>query len=229
VGQLTSLPVVVVNTHGHFDHIRSNYQFGSACISDREDATLKMHNDPQWVKRYYRKALPGWAYFLLLPYISKANVFRPWHALPLPEEGYFELGDRRVSFFDTPGHTPGSISLLDESQRLLFTGDTTCGRVLLNLPESTDVETFRDTLLKIHSVAEKAGVEQIYVGHGGAAVDRAFLLRFVQNCNNILDGSISDEDRKRGVSKFEGTLLNFKPDGIHKIQRNARLVPQEIR
>ena len=93
--------------------------------------------------------------------------------------------------------------------------------VLLNLPESTDVETFRDTLRKIHFVAEKAGVEQIYVGHGGAAVDRAFLLRFVQNCNNILDGRILDEDRKRGASKFEDTLLNFKPDRIHKIQRNA--------
>ena len=27
---------------------------------------------------------------------------------PFPEEGYFELGNRKVTFFDTPGHTPGS-------------------------------------------------------------------------------------------------------------------------
>lgn len=221
VEQLTSLPVIVVNTHGHFDHTRSNYQFGSACISDQEAVTLKMHNDPHWVSEFYRESLPGWAYYLLLPYLRRINVYRPWHALPLPEEGFFELGDRRVTFFDTPGHTPGSISLLDESQHLLFTGDTTCGMVLLNLPESTDVETFRDTLIKIHSVVEKTGVEQVYVGHGGGTVDQAFLLRFVQNCNNILDGSISDDDRKRGTSKFEDTLLNFTPDRIHKIQRKA--------
>lgn len=36
----------------------------------------------------------------------------------LPLCGFFNLGERKVSFIETPGHTPGSICLFDEKANI---------------------------------------------------------------------------------------------------------------
>ena len=44
--------------------------------------------------------------------------------IPVVEEGHvFDLGDRSLRVVHLPGHTPGSIGLIDERARILFTGD----------------------------------------------------------------------------------------------------------
>ena len=216
VEELTDLPVIVVNTHGHFDHTRGNYLFGEAYISNKEAETLSRHNDPDWVVRLMTGELPKWAKILFLRKLRKSTVYKPWKALPLPEEGYFELGDKRIAFFETPGHTPGSISLMDKENRILFTGDTTCSGVLLNLEESADVETFRDTLIKILQAAEENNVDTIYTGHTDSIYNQEFLRRFIAHCNDLLNSRVPEEVLKSGISKQGNTTLKFKPDMIRK-------------
>ena len=43
--------------------------------------------------------------------------------LPLREGDRLELGDRSLRIFHLPGHTPGSIAVLDEKNRVLISGD----------------------------------------------------------------------------------------------------------
>lgn len=216
VDELTDLPVIVVNTHGHFDHIRGNYLYGEAYISEKEDKTLSRHNDPDWVVKFIAKETPKWIRILFLRKFKKDPRYKHWNALPLPEEGHFELGDRRIDFFETPGHTPGSISLLDKKNKFLFTGDTTCGGVLLNLEESTDVETFRDTLVKILNVAVENEVDTIYTGHTKSIYTQDFLRFFITHCNKLINSNVSEEVLKSGFSREGDTSLSFKPDMIHK-------------
>ena len=39
-------------------------------------------------------------------------------------KSYFELGDRKVLFLETPGHTQGSICLFDEKNSLSIVNET---------------------------------------------------------------------------------------------------------
>jgi glyoxylase-like metal-dependent hydrolase (beta-lactamase superfamily II) len=48
----------------------------------------------------------------------------PTVLLPVKDGHVFRLGERDVQVIALPGHTPGSICLLDSKTRSLFTGDT---------------------------------------------------------------------------------------------------------
>ena len=45
--------------------------------------------------------------------------FRPVH-----EGDVIDLGDRPLRIIDIPGHTPGSIAIIDEKNRILVSGDS---------------------------------------------------------------------------------------------------------
>lgn len=69
------------------------------------------------------------------------------------------LGDRSFKVIHTPGHRPGAICLIDESQRLLITGDSVCGerRDLIRMDKAIYIESLRklrevkaDTVIMSH-------------------------------------------------------------------------------
>jgi glyoxylase-like metal-dependent hydrolase (beta-lactamase superfamily II) len=73
-----------------------------------------------------------------------------------------DLGDRRFTIVDLPGHTPGSIGLIDHEDRALVSGDAVYdGGLIDTLPES-DVETYLATM----EVLRRIDVDVVYPGHG---------------------------------------------------------------
>jgi glyoxylase-like metal-dependent hydrolase (beta-lactamase superfamily II) len=97
----------VVTSHRHWDHIGDN-----AAVVEATGATLAVHvADRHGLER----PEPLFAPFEILPSIP---------ALDLAEHDVIRFGDIRLEVLHTPGHTEGSICLLANDQRLLFTGDT---------------------------------------------------------------------------------------------------------
>jgi hydroxyacylglutathione hydrolase len=94
VKALTSLPLLVVNTHAHPDHSGSNNAFGKVYIHEA---------DQEAGKRY-----------------SGDNV----ELIPIKDGYVFDLGGKKLEVIEVRGHTPGSICLLDGQDKLLFGGDT---------------------------------------------------------------------------------------------------------
>lgn len=127
VCQLTSLEVMVVNTHAHFDHVGDNHRFSHIHIYDDALAVNRL--------------MKGWS-FEELRYDVSLNAFREGYPegfdpqiyaiQPLRRENInllhdgdvIDLGDRTLQVLHTPGHTQDSISLLDHMNKSLFTGDT---------------------------------------------------------------------------------------------------------
>jgi glyoxylase-like metal-dependent hydrolase (beta-lactamase superfamily II) len=121
--QLTSRPVVVLNSHTHNDHVGSNWQFNfvygmdtdftrSNAKGSREDAQAEIAPDQ----------LCG---DLPKSFDPKAYRTKPWHISLFVHDGFkINLGGRTVEIIATPGHTPDSIALIDRANGLLFTGDT---------------------------------------------------------------------------------------------------------
>ena len=44
--------------------------------------------------------------------------------IPVRDGNSIDLGGRRLEVIEIPGHTPGSIAILDVERRILFSGDT---------------------------------------------------------------------------------------------------------
>ena len=82
----------------------------------------------------------------------------------------FDLGDRTLEIIHTPGHTKGSVCVLDRQNRMLFSADTICDQgVLLFFDHSASVRCFRDSVCRL---IERSGeYTDIWPGHHRAPID----------------------------------------------------------
>ena len=204
VKTLTDLPVMVVNTHGHSDHVTGDRFFDEYYMSPKaaEDAG-KFFAD--------RNRIP-------------AEWIGEWSFQPnLVEEGYvFDLGGRTVEVIEIPCHSPGDIALLDRGAHLLFTGDNLeVGQILLfygNGEVGATVARHCEIMKKLES--RKNEVEFIFPGHNGAPIDPVYIQWARENDEMILSGhegkdelfSISFRDNWGGMELDK----NYVRCSVHK-------------
>lgn len=101
-------PVIVINTHFHWDHVWGNSAFpGAMIIAHRQCAGLIKSRWDDMAKKNKRYA---------------AGELR----MRLPDvtfEGSLYFEEDGITLLHTPGHTPDSISVFDERDRVLNAGD----------------------------------------------------------------------------------------------------------
>lgn len=148
VREITSLPLTVVNTHGHCDHIFGNVYFDCDCFLHPDDANIAAEHMrfPEFVKLCTRKKIE-------MPSFKSIN-----------EGDTIDLGGLTLEVISLPGHTPGGICLLLKEKRILFTGDGINHHLWMQLNESLPLKIFLNNLNRISWVTEKAD----YILHGHA-------------------------------------------------------------
>ena len=148
---LTKLPVSVVNSHTHNDHVGDNWRFGDVYDMPTDFTRTNARGSTADAQA---ELAPGQICGTLptgfnpKSYRTKAFYISHW----LHDGERIDLGGRTLEILAMPGHTPDSISLLDEQNGLLFTGDTFYpGPIYLYRPE-TDLDAY------VASVKRKAGL-----------------------------------------------------------------------
>lgn len=124
VEALTDLPVSVVLTHEHYDHIGGAYRFDEIAAPNnpsalevlrrgRDNASLQGYITGEYLWKPLPQGFDGatWS----IPPIEPTRL--------LNDGDTIDLGGRRLVVIETPGHSPGHICLLDRENRLLWTGD----------------------------------------------------------------------------------------------------------
>lgn len=193
IREITDLPVAVVNTHGHMDHIHGNHFYHEVYLAKEDEEVFSRHMDRAYLTGLLKdilreNRLPLWIMKLpaLRGLVKKIVTAYPSVHKPLPEEGYFELGGRRVEIIPTPGHTAGSICLLDQKNGWLFSGDTTCRKgVLLHFPESTDVGTYQNSLQKLKAMADEGRIQKLFPAHQETPIGPELLDTFWEACERL--------------------------------------------
>jgi enterochelin esterase-like enzyme/glyoxylase-like metal-dependent hydrolase (beta-lactamase superfamily II) len=96
-------------------------------------------------------------------------------------DGYtFDLGEREIRVIGVPGHSPGSICLLDKEARILYSGDSPRpGPILLHLETSLSVQQFR---LALSRLATFAGEFDVIAPAHGEAIPAGTLLDDLVSC-----------------------------------------------
>lgn len=195
VQALTQKPLIVVITHGHPDHDGGACEFPEVYMHPM-DIPFSEGAEPQLPKfreMYVRSRIPvrnpgADAQEILDQIIPGGPVVRK----PL-EAGYvFDLGGREVEVIHTPGHSWGSICLLDRNTRLLFNGDSCNGEsLLLNCgPSSAPVSVYNRAMEALW--ARESEFDAILWGHDNLEkCDKTIIQDYIEASALLMRGEAS--------------------------------------
>lgn len=191
VAQYTSTPVMVANTHGHLDHIGRNHQFDTIWMHERDFPVYAEHASPAFRRMFFAPILEM-AQIKLDGEQETALYELPFaQPQPLREGQVLNLGNRRLTVVETPGHSPGSVCFLEAERNQIFTGDSLCDQgVLLSLPHSCTVQCLYESLLKLQAVMEPFAELAIYPGHHTVPLPTDYLGRYLRLCQAVLAGEL---------------------------------------
>jgi glyoxylase-like metal-dependent hydrolase (beta-lactamase superfamily II) len=184
---LTRLPVAVVNSHTHNDHVGDNWRFTRVYGMDTDFTRANAKGSREDAQAEVAPSeicgdLP--AGFNPQEYATK-----PFHISHWMHDGdKIELGERTLQVIATPGHTPDSISLLDEKNGLLFTGDTFYpGPIFLYRPE-TDLDAYVASVKKLAALAPK--LQLLLPAHNVPVAEPGYLAQVVAAMEQVRSGKL---------------------------------------
>lgn len=168
VEALTDLPLIVVNTHGHFDHAGGNYQFNSVYINKDELPTYFWYLTevkPLTTKTLLAKRSED-GLSVIPPeldvdwYLKQNNR----HFEMLSNHHVFDLGGRMVEAIFLPGHTRGSVVFYDDLSRLLMSGDDISPNLWIQFEQSAPLYDYAADLISLKKLP-LSGIVSSHIGY----------------------------------------------------------------
>lgn len=190
VRNLTDKPVLVVNTHAHMDHVGGNERFGTAFLHQSESLA-----DAAEVARRFRENVTQADFAVPFPDGFSPDRYNP--VVPEPTHRSIggeaiDLGGRVLEILHAPGHTAGSICLLDERNRFLFTGDNVTDRPYQGIGDGVGLTTYQQTL---RLLSEMSGdIDLILPGHGPSPLPPAALAELAACAQQLEEHSFQKID-----------------------------------
>ena len=155
-GELTDLPLKLLNTHADPDHTAGNAAFPE----------FYMHPSEAMV---YHKIHHG-----------KGRI------LPVYDKDRLDLGGRVLEVLHVPGHTPGSIALLDRTRRALISGDPIQTGGIFMFGPGRDLKQYYASLRKIQK--RSGEFDEIWPAHGAFPVAPAQIGKLIAGTERVLTG-----------------------------------------
>lgn len=159
IQELCEKPLLVVNSHGHVDHTGANTQFEQICAHPA---------DWQMIQGHTGEALERFQ--------------------PLREGDRVDLGGRCLEVLELPGHTPGSIALLDRRNRIIFIGDCVSDRTVFLCLEGASLPDYAGSLERLVGMAEL--FDAAYGGHGQLCQGMDQAKRLIACTQAVMEGKL---------------------------------------
>lgn len=122
--KLTDLPIDVITTHVHSDHIGSHGKYENLYVHEYEESWLAdgiVGLSLEQIRKNTARDIT-----IPTPESFDPATYKPFQGEPtglLKDGDTIELGNRKLIIYHTPGHSPGHIVIFDELRGYLFTGD----------------------------------------------------------------------------------------------------------
>jgi glyoxylase-like metal-dependent hydrolase (beta-lactamase superfamily II) len=142
IRELTSLPVDVLICHGHGDHT-------GPVMQEVKDAGGKVY-----------------IHGADIPLLTAGGKYSPSFFDPLEDGRGFDLGGIILEALLVPGHTPGSLAVLERRRRWLLSSDTIgSGPFWVQLPHSEPLHAVQDNIRALYEDLKQYPDLRIYPGH----------------------------------------------------------------
>lgn len=157
VESVTDLPYMMINTHADPDHIAGNLQF----------PVFYMH--PSETSAYYKQRRGSGSF------------------LPVYDGDVIDLGERELEIVHIPGHTPGSISILDRRSRMLIGGDPIQkhGQIYM-FGSHRDLHSY---VYGLRRVMARDDFERVLPSHADLYVGREVIPELIAGAEAVLNGT----------------------------------------
>jgi glyoxylase-like metal-dependent hydrolase (beta-lactamase superfamily II) len=184
--------IVAVATHTHIDHIGAIHEFKNRWVHAAEARQMEHPSGvvtlicsdikPELCKLFVEAGYPPLDELLIdaLPHVDYDP--RDYHlrgAVPtriVAEADVIDLGDRCLEILHTPGHSPGSICLWEESTGTLYTGDVIYDGPLIYEGPGMDLDVYAQSLRRLKELP----VRVVHAGHD-PSFDRSRLIQIVDS------------------------------------------------
>jgi glyoxylase-like metal-dependent hydrolase (beta-lactamase superfamily II) len=184
VEEITGLPIRVIFTHADGDHVGAAVQFENR-----------------------------------LMHPSEFDYYRSKNAEPVPMEPVWEgdildVGSYRFEVIHIPGHTPGSIALLEREKRFLIGGDSIqAGGNIFMFGNGRNFEAFRASMLKLEGLI--GDFDKIYSSHYDLLVNPAVIKKLYTGAGRVMEKKVKAKTEllyDREVSSYETEGVAFYAD-----------------
>lgn len=170
VEKITSLPVTLIHSHGHCDHIGGDAEFGEAYIDPKDLGVAKEH----WKM------------------VQKENNIHSeiqWKNFNAGET--IDLGGYLLETYEVPGHTPGGLCFLSRQDRIFITGDAISDHVWMHLEESTPLEVLIQSLRALDPIRD--AFDEVWSAHAIEKRPPSVIDELARTAQEILDGKTQED------------------------------------
>jgi len=214
---------LVVATHQHIDHIglirtvaeRSGAEVAALDKSVDRLATFANSSDSEDDLAVQLMIRHGVAAEVANALRKLSGSYRDWGdtvdvTMPLPDDSYLELGDRKLKVLHRPGHSPSDTVFWDEERRMAFGGDHLLSHIssnpLISRPLDGSPGRTRSLVNYTASLKEtrKMPIDLMLSGHGDPITDHV----------GLIDRRLAGQERR--LEKIQGILAE-EPRSAHAI------------
>ena len=187
VAKLTDKELIVVNSHFHPDHANGNHHFKKVHIGEKDlptfttkDVYFKLVDDivtATYEKYPKTRKLEKWVDKLLMTKKGETEY------VPLKDGDEINLGDKTLIVKDFPGHTPGSITLLDPKERFIYAGDASDIDIWMFTNPDCSLHTYAETGRQYYKEVAAMG----YTRYRGAHMPLTHKISFMRDYAEWMD------------------------------------------
>lgn len=159
---LTGLPVTLINTHGDGDHTAGNGSFPACRIHPAD------YQDYALAEEY-----PGCS------------------CIPVQDGEIIDLGERPLEIIFIPGHTHGSIAILDITNRVLYSGDTVQDGNIFLFGQTRVPELFAASLQKLLAIRHR--YDRVFPCHGSPCLQTDAVQKVADDWDGVVNHRVAPE------------------------------------
>lgn len=179
IKEVSELPIEVVLTHGHVDHIGGLNQFGE-CYANEKD-------------------------FSMLP----SEIVKK----PLKDGDKIDIGNFVFEIIEIPGHTEGSIVLLEKNKKFMIAGDSVQEGPIFMFGDISKFDSYIDSMKKLGKFSKF--VKTIYSAHNTLSYGPEYIKYCLEDAKIFKKGKIVPTEiemmgKKRKV--YKGKHVSFFAD-----------------
>lgn len=201
VRHITNLPIVVLTTHVHWDHIGGHKYFNEIAVHEKEVSWLS-EEFPLPLRKIKEILTSGICDFPREFSIDSYQIFRGHVEKVLHDGDIVDIGNRVIKAIHTPGHSLGHCCFYEENRSYLYSGDLIYRGCLDAYYPTTDPYLFGSSVKKIRLLK----VKRILPAH----YDLNIPLSMISRIENAFDKLY-----KSGLLKHGSGIFSFEDFKIH--------------
>ena len=106
--------------------------------------------------------------------------------VPINDGDVIDLGGRPLEIIHIPGHTPGSVAILDINRRVLISGDSVQDGRIFMFGDHRDMGSYIESMKKLMNYTDR--FDEIYPSHGSLPVKPELIPQLLEGAEQIAAG-----------------------------------------